>query len=114
GHVERLSDIGAAATDEGASGPLSGLPGDGSEACERSCLAVFERAEFGHVDDEREGGDDRDAGDRDEDIEAAGKVGVSSDERPDLGLDRRHLTSDLPELLSIVTPEDGKGQVLCP
>ena len=32
GHIERLSDIGSSAADEGATGPLSGLPCDGREA----------------------------------------------------------------------------------
>ena len=97
-HVERLPDVGAAAADEGATCPMPGLPGDGSEAGEGSGLALPERAEFWHVDEERAGGERRDARDADEDGEAARQLGIGPDERHDLLFDHGHLTCDLPEL----------------
>lgn len=66
---------------------LAGIGYDGGEACESGGLSVFERAEFGHVDEKGEGSDVRDAGDRNEDGEASREIGVGLDARQDSGLE---------------------------
>ena len=47
-HIERLAQVGATASNEGASSPASRLARDRREPDEACSLACFERAEFGH------------------------------------------------------------------
>ena len=69
-HIKRLPDDGAGAANEGAAGPASGLPRHGGETCEACGLAWLKRPEFGHFDQQGEGGEACEAGNGDEDGEA--------------------------------------------
>jgi hypothetical protein len=111
-HVDGLADIGSASSDEGASAPTAGLPGDWREAGETCSLACLEGAELRHFDEQGEGGYGLDARNAGEDCEPLGEIGVSSDLLEDCRLDRRHLAIDLFEALRILTPQQGGGQNL--
>ena len=75
-HVEGPADGGSPSSDEGVSGPSAGLPGDRGEACKAGGLCGVEDAEFGHFDEQGEGGHGRDAWNADEDCEPSGEIGV--------------------------------------
>ena len=111
-HVDGLADSCSASSDEGASAPTAGLPGDWREAGETCSLACLEGAELRHFDEQGEGGYGRDARNAGEDCEPLGEIGVSSDLLEDCRLDRRHLAIDLFEALRILTPQQGGGQNL--
>ena len=65
--------LGAAAADEGASGPAAGLSRHRRKACETCGLPWFEGAELGHFDQQGEGGDGRHARNAGQDCEPVGR-----------------------------------------
>src|ERR1700683_4020209 len=55
-HVDGLADVGSAAADEGATGPATRLSRHRRKACETCRLPRLAGAEFGHFDEQGEGG----------------------------------------------------------
>ena len=107
-HVERLAQVGATASNEGAPCPASELARDRREPDEACSLACFERAEFGHL--QGEGGNVGYADNAGQDGEAIGEARVGFDNLEDCGFDCRDLPIDLFEALSILTLQQRECQ----
>ena len=78
-HVKPSPDLLAAASDEGLSFPIAGLPGDGGEARQGCDLLFIEAAELWHLNEEHGGADLGDAWDGAQNSEALGQIRIALD-----------------------------------
>ena len=109
-HGERLTQAGAPASNEGAPSPAAGLACDWRKPDEACGLTRFERAEFGHFDQQGKGGDVGYARNAGQDGEAIGEARVGFDDPEDCRFDGRDLTIDLLEALSVLTLQQRERQ----
>ncbi len=111
-HVDGLADAGSAAADEGAIGPTARLSRHRRKACETCRLSRFEGAEFGHFDEQGEGGYGRDPRNAGQNCEPLGEIWIVLNLLEDRRLDRRNLAFDLFEALRIVALQQRRGKHL--
>jgi hypothetical protein len=81
---------------------------DGREAGEARGLLAFERSEFRHFDEQREGGDFRGAGDGEKNLKAPSELSVVVDKFSDGGIDLGDFHIDLGEALFVLLFEQGQ------
>ncbi len=111
-HVERLADIGPAASYEALTFPLAGLTGDRREAGKRRSLFVLQGSQLGHGRDELVGGEWAKAADACDYFMAPGEQCIGGNDTGDLGIEGCVMAFDLGETLSALAFEDCDGQVL--
>ena len=104
GHVECLTDVGASSVDERPAGTFTGLSHDGGCAGQACGGLAIEVAEFGHVDQEGEGGAFCDARNGGQDSEPPGEFRIAFDQGADGGLDLCDLALDQGETLACLLP----------
>ncbi len=111
-HVEGLPDDGPSASDEGTSGPSSGLPVDWRKARELAGGLFIQFAQFGHLDEKGKGRNLRQAGNGDKDVEARPEAFVTCDTGGDGLLDLGELSFDLLQPGKVLPFEEGLVDVL--